>query len=67
MVNSKRQLRCRADFDEFGMSSKKIDKSTWTAIMAGDQLAAKIGWSLNKNGLLSLFDILKVIDVAKTM
>ena len=63
---SERQLRCRADFDEFGMSNKKVDKSTWTAIMAGDQLAAKIGWSLNKNGLLSLSEILKIIDFTKS-
>lgn len=65
-ADSERQLRCRADFDEFGMSNKKIDKLTWTAIMAGDQLAAKIGWSLSKNGLLLLSDILNIID-AKTM
>ena len=56
------QLKQRANIDEFGMTSKKLDKSTWMSVMTNDRMAAKIGWSLNNNGQLPLSDVLQIIN-----
>ena len=59
------QLRQRADFDEFGMPNKQLDKATWLAVMASEPLAAKIGWALNKNSKIHLQDIITILNAKR--
>ena len=58
---SKSKLKQSAEINEFGTTTKKVNKETWMSIMGADILAAKIGWTMNTNSELQLTQIIKVL------
>ena len=59
---SKAKLLQRAEINEFGTTTKKLNKETWMSVMSTDTLAARIGRSMNTNGELHLASITKILD-----